>query len=150
MSVGPIPSPPQSIPSPSPPLSGRLIAFTTPPNYSPRLSRLLSLAGAAPLPVPTVSVGPTPLTIRKFLYSHPADQFAGVAFTSRTGIAAFSLALEEWALPPLAGTGPTFVVAALGKDAELIYEEGFVDKLCGNSARVRVLVPETASPTGLV
>lgn len=144
MSAGPTPAPSS--------LSDRLIAFTTPYNYSTRLSHLLSLRGAAPLPIPTVSVGPTPPPLlRRILRSlYPLDLFAGLAFTSSASISALSLALDGWDPPPLSDWGPTFTVAALGNDADLLDETRFVSKLCANPARIRVLVAQLASPAGMV
>ncbi|MQL99571.1 hypothetical protein Taro_032303 [Colocasia esculenta] len=146
------------------PLHGRRVAFTTPPAYAGRLTRLLELRGAAPLPVPTVVVEPTPATLAalgRYLppagagaaSSHEAlDSFSALAFTSRTGISAFALALSGTGglPPPLADTGEVFTVCALGKDAEQLREGGFLARLCRNPRRVRVLVPEIASPAGLV
>lgn len=145
------------------PLPGRRVAFTTPPSYAGRLTRLLDLRGATPLPVPTVVVEPTPATLAALgLYlpftgnaaAAPSrdtlDSFSALAFTSRTGISAFALALSGAGRPPLADSGEVFTVCALGRDAELLDEGGFLSKLCRNAGRVRVLVPEIASPAGLV
>ncbi|XP_029122798.1 uncharacterized protein [Elaeis guineensis] len=145
--VGPPPIPAQN------PLSGRRIAFTTPLTYAGRLTRLLELHGANPLPVPTVAVEPTPRTlaaVEPYLHGRTLDSFAALAFTSRTGIAAFALALAAGGPPPLAEAGEPFTVAALGKDAELLHEGGFLSRLCRNTSRIKVLVPEIASPAGLV
>ncbi|KAJ6837753.1 uncharacterized protein M6B38_322755 [Iris pallida] len=144
---------------PNCPRPRRLVAFTTPPAYSPRLSSLLSVRGGAePLSVPTISVDPTP---HAFLQHHAAngsslDSFAGIAFTSRTGIHSFSLALDlDLDLLRLSPSGgpPSFFLAALGKDADLLYgEDGLAAKLlaCDDPTRIRILVPDVASPAGLV
>lgn len=145
--VGPPPIPAQN------PLSGRRIAFTTPLTYAGRLTPLLELRGAAPLPVPTVAVEPTPRSlaaVEPYLHRGTLDSFAALAFTSRTGISAFALALTAGGPPPLADAGEPFTVAALGKDAELLHEGGFLSRLCRNTSRIKVLVPEIASPASLV
>lgn len=72
-----------------------------------------------------------------------------MAFTSRTGIAAFSEALDGVATPPLGPDGEVFTVSALGKDAELL-SESFIARLCENPGRIRVIVPPVATPSGLV
>ncbi|XP_078162994.1 dihydroflavonol 4-reductase-like1 isoform X2 [Carex rostrata] len=162
------------IPSPSPPtsakeslsLSGSRIAFTTPENYGNRLSRILQLRGAIPLPVPTISVGPTASTLsslRSFLLPSCSqlggkgalDSFSALGFTSRTGISSFSLALSQTSLPcpPLTYSGDPFTVAALGTDAEVLHQgdPSLLTLLCpDNPSRVQVLVPEIATPAGLV
>ncbi|KAJ3669424.1 hypothetical protein LUZ60_011374 [Juncus effusus] len=139
-----------SLPNPNLSLSGRRIAFTSPSNYSIRLSRLLELHGATPLPIPTISVGPTPSTLRPALSS--LDSFSALAFTSRTGISSFSLALSSSPPPPLSASGHAFIVAALGTDAELLQEGEpcLLEKLCANSSRIRLLVPDTATPCGMI
>ncbi|KAJ1702567.1 hypothetical protein LUZ63_002346 [Rhynchospora breviuscula] len=149
-------------------LSARRIAFTTPANYATRLTRLLQLRGATPLPVPTISVGPSSSTLsslRSFLLLSSSqqrqkgalalDSFSALAFTSRTGISSFSLALSQTPLPcpPLSFSGEPFTVAALGTDAEALHQgnPSLLNLLCpGNPSRVRVLVPEIATPAGLV
>uniref|UniRef100_A0A1D1XZ74 Uroporphyrinogen-III synthase n=1 Tax=Anthurium amnicola TaxID=1678845 RepID=A0A1D1XZ74_9ARAE len=138
------------------PLLGRRIAFTTPPAYAGRLAHLLELRGATPLPVPAVIVEPTPCTLAalaRYASRGALDPFSALAFTSRTGISALALALalsDAGGRPPLADSGELFTVCALGKDAELLDEGGFLPKLCRNPRRVRVLVPEVASPAGMV
>lgn len=136
------------------PLSGRRVAFTTPLTYAVRLSRILELRGAVPLHLPTVIVNTTCRTIASlsiYLSDGALDSFSALAFTSRTGIAAFSLALADRdCFMPLSYEGEAFTIAALGKDAELLHEEGLLSRLCRNSSRIRVLVPEIASPEGLV
>ncbi|WOL12028.1 hypothetical protein Cni_G20793 [Canna indica] len=135
------------------PLSGRRVAFTTPFPYADRLARLLELHTAVPLHLPTVVVEPTPLTLaalRPYLTAGALDPFAALAFTSRNGITAFSLALSNAVGPrPLSDSGEAFTIAALGKDAELLHE-GLLSRFCRNLNRIRVLVPEIASPAGLV
>ncbi|KAG1371201.1 putative Uroporphyrinogen-III synthase [Cocos nucifera] len=42
------------------------------------------------------------------------------------------------------------MVPALDKDAELLHEGGFLSRLCWNTSRIKVLVPEITSPAGLV
>ncbi|KAK1259809.1 hypothetical protein QJS04_geneDACA001424 [Acorus gramineus] len=148
---------------PPPPLSDRRVAFTTPEAYARRLRRLLELQGASPLWFPTVTTGPTPLTsasLKRYLHRRrlqnpipnealSLDSFSALAFTSRTGISAFSAALSAATPLPLSDKGEAFTVAALGRDAELL-DQAFLSKLCGNPNRIRVLVPEVASPGGLV
>ncbi|XP_072972872.1 uncharacterized protein [Typha angustifolia] len=136
-------------------LCGRRIAFTTPLTYAGRLSHLLRLRGAAPLSLPTVAVEPTPSTLaalRPYLLAGTLDSFSAVAFTSRNGISAFSLALpdDDDTPPPLADSGEPFTVAALGKDADLLREGDLLSRICRNPSRIRIIVPETASPAGLV
>ncbi|KAI3462270.1 hypothetical protein Pfo_018933 [Paulownia fortunei] len=132
----------------------RVIAFTTPQNYAGRLSHLINLKGWAPLWCPTLTVEPTTQTIssiQQYLLSPnpPLNHFSAVAFTSRTGITAFSEALAGISTPPLAPDGEVFTVSALGKDSELL-GESFVCRLCENPGRIRVLVPPVATPGGLV
>lgn len=139
----------------------RLIAFTTPENYAGRLARVIKLRGWSPLWCPTVVVEATPQTIssiQEYLYPqnrNPAksqsilEDFSAVAFTSRTGITAFSEALAGLATPPLAPDGEPFIISSLGKDSELL-DESFLIKLCENPSRIEVLVPTIATPSGLV
>lgn len=145
--------------APPPPLKGKRIAFTAPPIHGARLAELLQLRGAEPIPVPTVLVEPTPSTIaalRRYLPGGGAaaaealESFSALAFTSRVGISAFAAALSGAGEPPLADAGEPFTVCALGKDAELLHHDGFLSKICRNQGRIRVLVPEIASPDGLV
>ncbi|KAF7838918.1 Tetrapyrrole biosynthesis, uroporphyrinogen III synthase [Senna tora] len=131
------------------------IAFTTPPNYATRISHVLSRNGYNPLWCPTLIVEVTPHTIsslKPYLSPQSLDPFSAIAFTSRTAIQAFSDAAASAGVltePPLSPSGDVFTIAALGKDSELI-DHGFVSKLCDNLKRVRVLVPPTATPSGLV
>ncbi|CAA7409473.1 unnamed protein product [Spirodela intermedia] len=145
--------------APPPPLKGRRIAFTAPPVHGARLAELLQVRGAEPLPIPTVFVESTPSTIaalRRYLpgggrgAAEALESFSALAFTSRVGISAFAAALSGASEPPLADSGESFTVGALGKDAELLHHDGFLSKLCRNPHRIRVLVPEIASPDGLV
>lgn len=142
--------------------SSRLIAFTTPKNYAGRLARVIELHGWSPLWCPTVVVEATPQTIsciQDYLFCHnrnPSksqnnilEDFSAVAFTSRTGITAFSEALAGIETPPLAPDGEPFIISALGKDSELL-DESFLTKLCKNPSRIEVLVPSIATPSGLV
>ncbi|KAL1540737.1 hypothetical protein AAHA92_25049 [Salvia divinorum] len=136
------------------PATGRLIAFTTPQNYAIRLSRLIHLNGWTPLSCPTVTVDPTPATIsalQNFLLppNFPIRHFSALAFTSRTGIAAFSEALAGIDAHPLAPIGELLTISALGKDSELL-DSHFIGRLCENPRRIRVLVPQVATPSGLV
>ncbi|KAJ0987146.1 hypothetical protein J5N97_005502 [Dioscorea zingiberensis] len=136
-------------------LASRRIAFTTPLSYAPRLSGLLELAGAEGLAVPTVVVGPTPRTldaISPFFLPGALDPFTAIAFTSRAGISAAAAALSSLSAValPLSDLGDPFTVAALGRDAELLHESRLLSKLCRNPGRINVLVPEIASPAGLV
>ncbi|KAI3515083.1 hypothetical protein L1887_13833 [Cichorium endivia] len=132
----------------------RLIAFTTPENYARRLSRLIQLKGWTPLWCPTIAVEPTTHTKSSLLrYLSPPtpliNQFSALAFTSRSGISAFSDALSELNSTPLSPSGEDFTVCALGKDSELI-DNLFVSKICNNRERIKVLVPEVPTPAGLV
>ncbi|XP_056176841.1 uncharacterized protein LOC115677266 [Syzygium oleosum] len=135
---------------PPPPPPPATVAFTTPQNYAGRLSRLLAVEGHAPLWCPTLSVGPTPQTIsslRSHLLPPALEPFSAVAFTSRAGIAAFSAATAGIRAPLLAphgGRGGAFIVAALGKDADLL------SRICPDPRRIETLVPRVASPRGLV
>ncbi|KAJ8499451.1 hypothetical protein OPV22_010003 [Ensete ventricosum] len=135
-------------------LSGRRVAFTTPLTYAGRLAGLLELRGATPLHLPTVVVDTTArnlAALRPYLGAGALDSFSALAFTSRNGITAFSLGLADAdGTQSLSDSGELFTIAALGKDAELLQEEGFLSKICRNPSRIRVLVPEIASPAGLV
>lgn len=150
-------------PIPSPENSSRncVIAFTTPQNYAPRLSQLIQLKGWTPLWCPTVIVESTQQTISSIhrYLNYPAnntnepksflEEFSALAFTSRTGITAFSEALSINPTPPLTPDGDILTVSALGKDAELL-DQDFIGKICGNPERIRILVPPIATPSGLV
>lgn len=104
--------------------TGRTVAFTTPNNYAARLSSLLALRGHKPLWCPTLTVNPTPQTLAPHLSPPPAlEAFAAIAFTSRAGICAFSDAVNGIEAPLLSSGGDSFLIAALGKDAELLSEE---------------------------
>ncbi|CAH1433346.1 unnamed protein product [Lactuca virosa] len=132
----------------------RLIAFTTPENYAVRLSHLIHLKGWTSLWCPTIAVEPTTNTKSSILqYLSPPtpliNQFSALAFTSRSGISAFSDALSELTSTPLSPSGEDFTVCALGKDSELI-DNSFVGKICNNSERIKLLVPEISTPAGLV
>lgn len=150
-------------PIPSPENSSRncVIAFTTPQNYAARLSQLIQLKGWTPLWCPTVIVESTQQTISSIhrYLNYPAnntnepksflEEFSALAFTSRTGITAFSEALSMNPTPPLTPNGDILTVSALGKDAELL-DQDFIGKICGNPERIRILVPPIATPSGLV
>lgn len=143
-------------PSPSVPLfpttatgNKPLVAFTTPQNYADRLSHLLTLKGYNPLWCPTVQVRPTPDSLIPHLYPPNLEAFSAIAFTSRTAILSHSAAASHFNQPLLSPSGDAFVVAALGKDSELIDHE-LLSKLCQNPSRVRVLVPPIATPDGMV
>ncbi|TMW89353.1 hypothetical protein EJD97_017305 [Solanum chilense] len=149
-------------PVPSPENSRRncVIAFTTPQNYAPRLSELIHLKGWTPLWCPTVIVESTEQTISSIHhYLNPQagidepnsflEEFSALAFTSRTGITAFSQALSMNPTPPLTPNGEILTIAALGNDAELL-DRDFIRKMCENPERIRVLVPSIATPSGLV
>lgn len=129
------------------------VAFTTPQNYAQRLSHLLALKGHTPLWCPTLSVGPTPQTIstlRSHLQPPALEPFSAIAFTSRAGIDAFSTAVAEIQAPLLSARDrDTFIVAALGKDSELL-DADLLSRICTNSRRIETLIPQVASPRGLV
>ncbi|KAI3668926.1 hypothetical protein L6452_40143 [Arctium lappa] len=133
--------------------NSRLIAFTTPENYASRLSHRIHLKGWTPLWCPTVAVEPTTQTKSSLLHylSPPTPllhQFSALAFTSRSGISAFSDALSDLNSPPLPPSGEPFTICALGKDADLI-DNSFVAKICDNTRRIKILVPEIATPASL-
>lgn len=106
-----------------------IVAFTTPNNYAGRLSQLLRLKGWTPLWCPTVIVQPTPHThssLIKYLSNPrnskttPLEQFSAIAFTSRTGISAFSETLASIESPPLSPSGNAFTISALGRYISLV------------------------------
>ncbi|KAK7411625.1 hypothetical protein VNO78_03060 [Psophocarpus tetragonolobus] len=133
-------------------LHSTTVAFTTPPNYAPRLSEILAQNGHVPLWCPTLLIQPTPSNLTPFLAPHTLRTFSAVAFTSRTTIQAFLQAAATLSEPPLPPSGPAFTLAALGKDADLI-DANFVLTLCrthpSNGQRIRVVVPASATPTAL-
>lgn len=131
--------------------SKHTVAFTTPPNYAARLSHLLTLKGYIPLWCPTVLVHPTPHILLPYLSPPFLQPFSALAFTSRTAIHSFSEAAAAARLnhPLLSSQVDTFLIAALGKDAELI-DSDVLAKFCHEPNRIRVLVPPTATPRGLV
>lgn len=139
-------SPSPAIPTNSP---SRTVAFTTPQNYAGSLSNLLSLKGFDPLWCPTVTVHPTPIAIKSHLVPPNLHFYSAVAFTSRSGITALLDAATEIDEPLLSPQGDTFLIAALGKDSELL-DHGVLSKFCPNANRIRVIVPKIASPSGLV
>ncbi|XP_073064156.1 uncharacterized protein [Primulina eburnea] len=130
----------------------RVVAFTTPQNYADRLSRLIHLRGWAPLWCPTLTIQSTPQTISciQTAISTSLHHCSAIAFTSRSGITAFADVLSGgFETPPLTPDGEVFTVSALGKDSELL-DASFVDKLCGNPGRIRIVVPPIATPSGMV
>ncbi|KAJ0474186.1 uncharacterized protein LOC110912184 [Helianthus annuus] len=134
--------------------SHRLIAFTTPENYAARLTPLIHHKGWTPLWCPTVTVEPTTHTKSALLHyiSPPNPQinlFSALAFTSRSGISAFSDALSDLRSPPLLPSGDQFIICALGKDTELV-DNSFVGRICNNNERIKVLSPRISTPAGLV
>ncbi|XP_061351127.1 uncharacterized protein LOC133296193 [Gastrolobium bilobum] len=124
------------------------VAFTTPSNYAARLSQLMTLSAYNTLWCPTLIIEPTPSTLTPYLSPQSLDTFSAIAFTSRTAIQAFRHAASTLPHPPLSPFGTTFTVAALGKDSELI-DRDFLSGICASSERVTVLVPPTATPSGL-
>lgn len=149
---------PFPIPSPENSKRNCVIAFTTPQNYAGRLSELIQLKGWTPLWCPTLIVESTKQTIScihhylNFTSNEPyslLEDFSALAFTSRTGITAFSEALSINSALPLTPHGEILTIAALGKDAELL-DQDFIGKMCENPERIRILVPPIATPSGLV
>ncbi|KAL5205424.1 hypothetical protein ABZP36_033633 [Zizania latifolia] len=141
-------------------LAGRRVAFTTPQadagggGYGGRLQDILRQRGAHPLPVPTIAIRPQdPDRLRPFVLPGALDPFAALAFTSRSGISAFSRALQSSpAQHPLSDAASVlpFTVAALGSDADLL-DGVFLSRLCRDVAgRIFVLVPDVPTPAGLV
>ncbi|KAL8199558.1 hypothetical protein R6Q57_013126 [Mikania cordata] len=137
------------------PKTHRLVAFTTPENYAGRLSPLIYRNDWTPIWCPSVAVEPTTNTKSSILhYITPPNphinQFSAIAFTSRTGISAFSDALSELKSPPVSPSGDDiFTICALGNDAELL-DSSFISRICNNRDRIKILVPDIASPAGLV
>ncbi|XP_076885017.1 uncharacterized protein LOC143534399 [Bidens hawaiensis] len=132
----------------------RVVAFTTPENYAVRLTPLIHLKGWTPLWCPTVAVEPTTHTKSSLLHyvsppNPPINQFSALAFTSRTGISAFSDCLSEINSPPLSPSGDHFTICALGNDADVV-DKSFINRICSNGDRIKVLVPKVPSPAGLV
>ncbi|KAK8602535.1 hypothetical protein V6N13_057838 [Hibiscus sabdariffa] len=124
------------------------VIFTTPPNYAARLSSLLTLKGHNPLWCPTITTSPTPQLLFPHLSPPFLSLFSAVAFPSRASITSFSLAATSLPKPLLPSQGPTFILAALGKDSELI-DTPFVSQICSNSQRIKVIVPPIATPNSL-
>ncbi|KAF0900160.1 hypothetical protein E2562_027529 [Oryza meyeriana var. granulata] len=98
--------------------------------------------------------GLDPELLRPFVTPGALDPFAALAFTSRSGISAFSRALPS--SPPRcpisdAASALPFTVAALGSDADLL-DGAFLSRLCRDAAagRVSVLVPDVPTSAGLV
>ncbi|GLT55438.1 hypothetical protein SLA2020_285580 [Shorea laevis] len=124
------------------------VVFTTPANYATRLSNLLTLRGHTPLWCPTITTDPTPHALSSHLLPHALSLLSAIAFPSRTSITSFSLAALPLKKPLLPPEGDTFILAALGKDAELI-DGVFISQICSNFQRIKVLVPPIATPSGL-
>lgn len=143
------PPPPASLSPAATTTNKPTVAFTTPQNYASRLSRLLTLKGYDPLWCPTVHVHATPHSLIPYLSPPNLDAFSALAFTSRAAIHSLSAAAADFKQPLLSPRGEAFIVAALGKDSELI-DHDFVSKLCENAKRITVLVPPIATPSGLV
>ncbi|KAG8076399.1 hypothetical protein GUJ93_ZPchr0006g41628 [Zizania palustris] len=106
-------------------LASQREAFTTPQTdaggggYGGRLQDILRQRGAHPLPVPTIAIRPQdPDRLRPFVLPGALDPFVALAFTSRSGISAFSRALQsspaQHPLSDVAFALP-FSVAALGR-----------------------------------
>ncbi|KAG6739897.1 hypothetical protein POTOM_057515 [Populus tomentosa] len=129
------------------------VAFTTPPNYATRLSHLLTLKSFTPLWCPTITTEPTQQTLSSLAFHlspHSLSLLSAIAFPSRTAITAFSTAALSLTTPLLPPREDTFIIAALGKDVELI-DSTFLLNFCGDDiSRVNVLVPTIATPSGLV
>ncbi|XP_040383341.1 uncharacterized protein LOC121055308 [Oryza brachyantha] len=144
-------------------LAGRRVAFTTPQTdaggggYGGRLHAILRQRGAQPLPVPTIAIrAHNPDLLRPFVTPGALDPFAALAFTSRSGISAFSRALpsspaRHTPISDAVASALPFIVAALGSDADLL-DGAFLSRLCRDAAagRVSVLVPDVPTPAGLV
>ncbi|CAK9225204.1 unnamed protein product [Sphagnum troendelagicum] len=140
-------------------LEGRVVAFTTPQQYAGRFAAALRKEGGSPLWCPTIITetgADTRWELESKLFgkgdrsedlccSQGLDSYGGIAFTSRAGIYAFAEAIAGQS-SILREDGEPFLVAALGRDAELLEE---LDLLRANS-RVRYIVPSVASPQALV
>ncbi|GMJ07688.1 hypothetical protein HRI_004438000 [Hibiscus trionum] len=124
------------------------VIFTTPPNYAARLSDLLTLKGHNPLWCPTITTSPTPQSLFLHLSPSSLSLFSAVAFPSRASITSFSLAATSLRKPLLPSHGPTFILAALGKDSELI-DTPFISQICSNLQRIKIIVPPVATPSSL-
>ncbi|XP_022752218.1 uncharacterized protein LOC111300902 [Durio zibethinus] len=124
------------------------VAFTTPPNYAARLSSLLTLKGHIPFWCPTITTHPTPQSLSSYLSQYSLSLLSAIAFPSRASITSFSVAALSFPKPLLPSHGPTFILAALGKDSELI-NTLFISQICSNIQRIKVLVPPTATPNSL-
>ncbi|EEF38872.1 uncharacterized protein LOC8262845 [Ricinus communis] len=128
------------------------VAFTTPQNYASRLSHLLTLKSLTPLWCPTIITQPTPQTLSSLalhLAPHSISPISAILFPSRTAITAFSKAICSLATPLLHPSHDAMIIGALGKDAELI-DSAFLLNICSSINRIRALVPQTATPSGLV
>lgn len=120
------------------PLGNKRIVITAPRPYAARLATAMILQGGLPIVMPTIetcALDPSP-TLDQAL-QHLKD-FSWVAFTSRTGIQAVILRLQQLDIP-------LFLlnqchICAIGQDAEQLQELG-----------IRVdLVPDESSPAGIV
>ncbi|XP_021593067.1 uncharacterized protein LOC110600517 [Manihot esculenta] len=128
------------------------VSFTTPQNYATRLSHLLTLKSFTPLWCPTIITEPTLQTLSSLaLHLAPSaiSPVSAIVLPSRTAITAFSTAILSLTTPLLPPLGDTFIIGALGKDAELI-DSKFLLSICSNIDRIKVLVPPTATPNGMV
>ncbi|QUY45284.1 uroporphyrinogen-III synthase [Acaryochloris marina] len=120
------------------PLDNKRIVMTAPRPYAARLATAMILQGGLPIVMPTIetcALDPSPSLDQAL--QHLKD-FSWVAFTSRTGIQAVILRLQQLDIP-------LFLlnqchICAIGQDAERLQELG-----------VRVdLVPDESSPSGIV
>lgn len=134
-------------------LCDKRVAFTTPADYAFRLTYLLEQEGAEALWCPTVVVESSEFTnqeVVKHIWdeSHGCpllDEYSAIAFTSRAGITSFGKALEGRE-DPLRKEGEAFIVAALGRDAQLLKTLNIFTQ----NPRVKTLVPKIPTPQGLV
>ena len=120
------------------PLHNKRIVTTAPRPYAGRLATAIILQGGLPIVMPTIEtygLDPSPGLDHALL--HLRD-FSWIAFTSRTGIQAVILRLQQLDIPLFLLN--QCQICAIGQDAERLQELG-----------VRVdLIPTESSPAGIV
>ncbi|KAL2629920.1 hypothetical protein R1flu_014606 [Riccia fluitans] len=124
-------------------LAGRRVATTTPSHYAPRLAEILRREEADVVWCPTILTEFTDRTranVDSGVHQIFDSGVSGIAFTSRAGITAFSVALGDRRLPE-----NPFIIAALGRDAECLNELKMIDP-----SKSTVVSPAIATPSALV
>ncbi len=126
------------LPSHQLPLYNKRIVITAPRNYASRFAQEVLKFGGLPIIMPTIETCLLETYDQLDKYLENINQFNWIAFTSRNGIDAFFVRLEQLNLP--LSIINYCQLTAIGKDAERLNELGLtVD-----------LIPAESSPKGIV